>query len=288
MLARAYFVQGIAVLLWWLAIVSRPEFYRMFAFAGIDKAVFVHFALPDLLLLVGGSFWVAVRRNRGIQWLILGAFLYATLFCLSASIVKGSGYLGTLIMMLGCLFNLHLVFEEKLVRRNTAENLRYVFFKSLFQSAVAWFLTLYLLPVLLVHSTRGWLLPEEIRARQILAGLCFAACGALGLTSSYFMSYRGRGTPLPTDAAQHLVTEGPYARVRNPMAIAGLGQGFAVALFLESWWVAGYVLLGLFVWNSFVRPVEERDLEAFFGEEFLTYKQAVKCWIPRKTSYQKR
>ena len=49
-----------------------------------------------------------------------------------------------------------------------------------------------------------------------------------------------------------------YPYVRNPMAVAGLGQGVAVALILTSMEVALYCIVGMLIWNYFVRPVEEK------------------------------
>lgn len=100
------------------------------------------------------------------------------------------------------------------------------------------------------------------------------------------MSGEGAGTPLPLSTARHLVTQGPYAYLRNPMAVAGLAQGFSVALILGSWAVAIYTLLGMLVWNFFVRPGEEANLELRFGKAFQQYRREVRCWIPRLHPYQ--
>jgi len=89
----------------------------------------------------------------------------------------------------------------------------------------------------------------------------------------------GRGTPLPSAATNDLVTSGPFRIVRNPMAIAGLVQGFAVALALASGVVAVYVLLGGVVWHLVVRPLEEHDLHDRFGAAYDTYRHRVRCCI---------
>ena len=94
------------------------------------------------------------------------------------------------------------------------------------------------------------------------------------------MSILGVGTPLPLDSPNFLVVKGPYKFVRNPMAIAGIGQGIAVGLFLGSFGVLIYALLGAILWHILVRPVEEKDLEKRFGKSYQRYKKEIKCWIP--------
>ena len=95
------------------------------------------------------------------------------------------------------------------------------------------------------------------------------------------MAVKGCGTPLPLDTAARLVLAGPYRYVRNPMAVGGLAQGFAVSLWLGSWLTAGYVLSGLLFWQVLVRPIEERELADRFGEPYEDYRKAVRCWWPR-------
>lgn len=69
------------------------------------------------------------------------------------------------------------------------------------------------------------------------------------------------------------------------MAIAGLGQGFSVALMLSSIEVAAYVAVGMIVWNYFVRPEEERFMHRVFGADFERYRSVVRCWMPRRNRF---
>lgn len=94
------------------------------------------------------------------------------------------------------------------------------------------------------------------------------------------MSTLGNGTPLPSAMPNHLVIAGPYRWIRNPMAAAGILQGAAVGVILQSWLVVAYAVVGSLVWNYVVRPLEESDLEERFGEEFRQYRDAVRCWVP--------
>ena len=64
------------------------------------------------------------------------------------------------------------------------------------------------------------------------------------------------------------------------MVIAGLLQGVGVMLMLGSWFMIPYILLGGVYWQYCVRPVEEEDLFARFGDEYSQYKDNVSCWVP--------
>jgi protein-S-isoprenylcysteine O-methyltransferase Ste14 len=151
--------------------------------------------------------------------------------------------------------------------------------KTAMQIVVIWTTTLYVVPlgIVAVESRMGI---APVLAATRWGWLVLAACSALGLFSGYTMATRGRGTPLPLDTARELVVSGPYRVVRNPMAIAGLGQGLGVALIFGSLGVALYVLAGGAIWNFFVRPIEEADLEQRFGDAFRVYRRSVPCWRP--------
>ena len=153
------------------------------------------------------------------------------------------------------------------------------------QIVVFWGLFLFVIPPLLaqldpvvasaaVETTFG---PKHVAAMAL-----FVAASSLGLASALAMVQRGRGTPLPIDGPRHLVISGPYAWVRNPMAVAGLSQGAAVALWLGSPLVLVYVLAGGLAWHRLVRPVEEAYLAATFGDEYRSYRARVPLWLPRR------
>lgn len=169
-----------------------------------------------------------------------------------------------------------------------AENssLWWILLKILFQTAIFWSLFLLVIPSGLV-----WLellcggISFHFSGQQPLGIALFVLGGSLGLTSGAMMGIYGRGTPLPLDSARQLVIVGPYRYVRNPMAIAGLTQGFAVALYVGSWFTLIYVIIGFFLWNYYVRPIEEQDLQQRFEEQYSAYHRAIRCWIPRFRGY---
>lgn len=156
--------------------------------------------------------------------------------------------------------------------------------KTLAQTVAFWGVFLLLLPRL-VYAVETAVLGEAWRfagtASRSAGIVLFALFGTLGLSCGLLIAVRGHGTPLPLDAPRTLVVAGPYRFVRNPMAVAGIGQGLAVGLMLGSPAVLLYALAGAFVWHGVARPWEERDLVAWFGEPYLAYRRAVRCWWPR-------
>ncbi|MFH1300565.1 MAG: isoprenylcysteine carboxylmethyltransferase family protein [Planctomycetota bacterium] len=164
----------------------------------------------------------------------------------------------------------------------------WILLKILFQTVIFWCLFLFVIPAGLI-----WLESFfggnrfHFTGQHLLGMTLFVLGGSLGLTSGAMMGIYGRGTPLPLDAARRLVVVGPYRYVRNPMAIAGLTQGLAVALYFGSWLTIIYVITGFFLWNYYVRPIEEQDLLQRFPDDYSAYRSTIRCWIPCWRGYQR-
>ncbi|MEO0472921.1 MAG: isoprenylcysteine carboxylmethyltransferase family protein [Bacteroidota bacterium] len=152
--------------------------------------------------------------------------------------------------------------------------------KTLLQTAVFWLTFLYLLPMGIVRlqSMLDW---GGFAPQPEVGWTCFVMFSMLGLYSGYTMSKQGKGTPLPTDCPNELVIAGPYRFVRNPMAVAGIGQGISVGIILGSFLVILYAGIGGVLWHVLVRPVEEKDLAARFGEAYEAYRRKTRCWLPK-------
>ncbi|MGO4248599.1 isoprenylcysteine carboxylmethyltransferase family protein [Paenarthrobacter sp. RAF54_2] len=135
------------------------------------------------------------------------------------------------------------------------------------QMILFWGLFLAVIPVGLTFLEQRWEVTLPFPPIAAPAGaLLLMLASALGVASA-----------MPN----RLVIAGPYRWIRNPMAVAGITQGAAVGLILGSWLVIAYAVLGSLLWNYAVRPVEEADLEERFGAEFISYRESVRCWIPR-------
>jgi hypothetical protein len=103
--AAAYLVaQAVAVIAWWVAVfVTRAAREWFFPYGGLDPA-FVAFALPDLVLIVGGSLFVARHRLRGTtapvaSGILLGAVGYGTLYTAAWTVLLHAPATGLVAML---------------------------------------------------------------------------------------------------------------------------------------------------------------------------------------------
>jgi protein-S-isoprenylcysteine O-methyltransferase Ste14 len=144
-----------------------------------------------------------------------------------------------------------------------------------------------LLVLIVTGSDIGWGLGEGLAVLPVLLGLALIAAGfALWLWTVRLFARVGRGTLAPWDPTRHLVVEGPYRHVRNPMiaAVVTVLAGEA-ALFgslpLLIWCVA---FLGLN--HLFFLIHEEPGLVRRFGDEYRAYRHNVPRWLPRRTPWR--
>ncbi len=81
----------------------------------------------------------------------------------------------------------------------------------------------------------------------------------------------------------HLVTTGPYARVRHPLYTAMLGWGVGVALVTANWvFVAMAVAV---IGGTMARiPREEQMMLDEFGEEYEAYMQTTGRFLPKRSA----
>ena len=153
-----------------------------------------------------------------------------------------------------------------------------------------WTAFLIVLPWLIWHLegrllANGWPIARFASLRLVALAL-FALGWAIAWASAWNLVKWGRGTPLPIDATNALVIRGPYRYIRNPMATASLLQGAAIGAWLGSPLIVVYVIAGALSWNYAARPWEEADLRARFGPDYESYRQSVRCWLPRLSPYR--
>ncbi len=145
---------------------------------------------------------------------------------------------------------------------------------------------LFVLPFALIalgSSLDQWIQWSPIRYEPInliLGGLLSVASWLLAIWTIYVQFTLGRGTPVPLMATQKLIVAPPYTYCRNPMALGAIGMYLGVAILTGSIGAGILVLLGATLLLSYIKRVEEREMEMRFGQEYLAYKQRTPFLIP--------
>ena len=118
-------------------------------------------------------------------------------------------------------------------------------------------------------------------ADAIIGGLIILAGWLLAIWTIYLQFTLGRGTPVPAMATQKLIIRPPYSYCRNPMALGAIVLYLGVCVAAGSPGAVLLVLLGAAALLTYIRLVEEREMVARFGEEYLAYRRRVPFIIPR-------
>lgn len=299
-LARTYFAfQSVAGAAWWGGVAASPRL-REATLGGWDAA---WLALFDLVLFVGGSAIAAATGSPRWAW-VTAAWTGAVTAALAAYALgaqrAGWGAAAMTVATIGTVaatmtlqwgriptrwFFVGPFRFRTATRRTTRAHLA----ASLAQLVLFWSLFLIAVPMLLRSiEERIGIDIDALDAPVVrLSGIvAFALASCLGLASCLAMAVVGRGTPLPAATANELVVVGPYRFVRNPMAVAGAVQTIGVGWWIGAWTPTVAAVLGALVWHHLIRPAEEADLLARFGEPYERYRSSVRCWIPTAQAWR--
>jgi len=133
------------------------------------------------------------------------------------------------------------------------------------------------------HRTQWWPLPPSRFGEVILA----AVAVVLAYSSCWFCltAVRILGKQWTYEArviqGHELITQGPYAVVRNPIYLGMFGLMVATGLAYSTWWAVGAAILVFLVGNRIRIRAEEKLLREAFGERFDDYARRVPAFFPR-------
>lgn len=289
--ARLYFaVQALAGAAWWIAVALSAD-VRHLTLGDLPAGLVVVFDLPLFVIgsamIAAGSRWALWITVPWTAIVAVGMAVYATATGLAGwgalvmVIAAGASIAAGIVLLCGRAPVEWLITGPLAFRSAAKVGTRTLLARTGLQTLFFWGTFLLVIPLVVSLVEARWSLRMEVPPIVHLAGgVLLVAATALGIWSAVSMSVEGEGTPLPSQMARRLVITGPYRYVRNPMAVAGIAQGISVGLILGSWLVVAYSLFGSLLWNSVVRPLEEADLEARFGSEFVEYSNRVSCWLP--------
>ena len=115
-----------------------------------------------------------------------------------------------------------------------------------------------------------------------ILGIFFILVGGIygywSITSQLFFA---QGTPLPMMPTQKLLTTGPFKQCRNPMTFGTIVAYLGIGFIIGSLSVILLVLLFSALLLTYIKLVEEKELEVRFGKDYLDYKAMTPFLIPR-------
>ena len=117
----------------------------------------------------------------------------------------------------------------------------------------------------------------------LLAGLVLLIPGATALVWTWIQFLKAKGTPVPINPPQKLITGGLYAYSRNPMLMSIFLIVFATG-FLSGSFSLTLLFAPLFVLFFYfqITLVEEKEMELKFGQAYLEYMKRVPRFFPKK------
>jgi protein-S-isoprenylcysteine O-methyltransferase Ste14 len=118
-------------------------------------------------------------------------------------------------------------------------------------------------------------------------GILLIAAGVAVVFDSFArFALQGIGTPAPVFPTRHLVVEGFYRYVRNPMYVAVLALILGQALLFGSLHLLTYAVIPWLAVHFFVLFYEEPTLRKSFPAEYAVYCANVPRWIPRLSPWR--
>ncbi|OGN90472.1 MAG: hypothetical protein A2Y88_03005 [Chloroflexi bacterium RBG_13_48_10] len=151
---------------------------------------------------------------------------------------------------------------------------------------LAGILFILILPFLLVVCSSAidhWLNLPRFSAGEInpIIGLLLAFGGiSLGLWSIQAQMTIGNGTPVPIMPTQKLVVKAPFAFCRNPMTLGTFIAYAGISVWIGSISAMAIVVILTIILLLYIKYIEEKELEARFGLEYLEYKQRTPFILP--------
>ncbi len=154
-------------------------------------------------------------------------------------------------------------------------------------------LFVYLIPLMLVRL--GPRLDALLRLPRLAFGTGNLVVGGLLVVLGAFVALwsivaqfsLAGGTPLPVMATQTLLVKGPFKLCRNPMSLGTISLYTGVAILAGSICSLAIVALLAALLLTYLKRIEERELEARFGPAYRAYKAATPFLIPRFRSRRK-
>lgn len=138
------------------------------------------------------------------------------------------------------------------------------------------FTTMLAISLLALH--RSIPLPMLPGRWSLVVGALFTCAGLVAIPAVRRFR-RARTSPFPWHSAHALVVDGPFRYTRNPMYVGFASLVVGIAGIANSLWPVVTLPLSLALIIPTAIRLEERYLEATFGEEYRAYCRRVRRWL---------
>jgi len=116
--------------------------------------------------------------------------------------------------------------------------------------------------------------------RAILGGVLIALGVYFLVSSTKAQREIGKGTPMPLKATQKLVVDKSYSYCRNPLYFGLITFFFGISIMIGSISSLVMVLIFSVIILSYIKLIEEKELEIRYGIDYLEYKKSTPLLIP--------
>jgi protein-S-isoprenylcysteine O-methyltransferase Ste14 len=124
-----------------------------------------------------------------------------------------------------------------------------------------------------------WLPDGALRIIAAGTGLCLI-CAAIALDVAAMLAFRRhRTTIMPHRSAAALITEGPFAKSRNPIYLGNTMLVFGAGLLLGIVWLLPAAVIAAAVVQKLAIAREERHLAESFGRAWTDYAARTPRWL---------
>ena len=134
-----------------------------------------------------------------------------------------------------------------------------------------------------IHRASSWPLPASTVGEVALAVVAVVLAFASSWWSLRAVQTLGKQWTYEARVIEghELITQGPYAVVRNPIYLGMFGLMVATGLVFTTWWVLLIAVTAFLIGNQVRIRAEENLLRETFGSRFDDYARRVPAFFPR-------
>jgi protein-S-isoprenylcysteine O-methyltransferase Ste14 len=134
-----------------------------------------------------------------------------------------------------------------------------------------------------IHRASWWPLPASTLGEVALAVVAVVLAFASSLWSLRAVQTLGKQWTYEARVIEghELITQGPYAVVRNPIYLGMFGLMVATGLVYTTWWLLLLAVAVFLIGNQIRIRAEENLLRETFGSQFDDYARRVPAFFPR-------